>query len=823
MKKTILLFCLSITFFLGNAQGPDFFNYQAVLRNNIGNLIVDETVNIRISIINNSADGDELYQESHTETTNSYGAVNLQIGNGTVVNGTFEGIDWSVGYKYLKVEVEAESGYVEMGTFQLLSVPYALYSNLADSARISGIAEMSYNTDTATYSDSARIAGMSHSTNEAIFADSARVAGMAYQANSSVFSDSAAVSGLAHSANTALFANEAQKANVLGSNAVYSPASDTLFVVKDNDGNVVFAVFPDGAQVIVNETVKGKVGGFAVSGRNPAKATDTEILRITQDSTRIYVNDTVSNKGKVGGFAVSGRNPAKNTSTDILFVTADSTRVYVNEDTGVKGKVGGFAVSGRNPAKGTIKDYLQVTRDSTRVYVEESATKGKVGGFAVSGRNPSKGTTQSMFVTTIDSTRIFTQDTIGGFGVYDSRDAGSSYMHLTPLNYFIGHNSGQKIEYDPLNPGMGKYNTFFGYKAGENTVSGFKNIFMGYQAGQSNVSGGWNIFIGNEAGSSVTNALSNIFIGDMAGSKITDGINNIFIGKEAGLNSTSFVSQDLFIGHGAGRSNIDGGGNVYLGISAGYSSTGDENTFVGKHSGFSNTGSYNIHIGSESGIYTGSGTRNIYIGYRSGRRMYGTKNIFIGNSVCNTVGDAYDYSNSIALGDSVIITASNQIRIGNSSATSFYIEGAHNVTSSGGTALYINSSGKLGTVVSSKRYKTDITDLEINTSNIYNLKPVSYTLKSDNKRYFGLIAEDVAEEIPGLVEFVKAKDVISGSTSEEMIPNSVHYPILSVLLLKEIQEHEKTIKSQSDKIKNLEEQNNQLEERIKMLEEHILK
>ena len=717
MKKLIVLgLALIMSCIVLFAQTPDYFNYQAVIRDNSGELITNQSVDVRISIIDDISTGTTLYTEEHVITTNNYGVMSLKVGDGTPSAGTFENINWSVNDKFIKTEINAGSGYVDLGTTQLLSVPYAFYTELADSAKV---ASMAYN------------------------------------------------------------------ANALSTNGVYSTNTDTLFVVKDHDGNVVFAVFPDGAQVVVNETAKGKVGGFAISGRSPNKATDLDILRITADSTRIYVNDTVSAKGKVGGFAVSGRSPNKSISTDILYVTADSTRVYVNENTG---------------------------------------TKGKVGGFAVSGRSPNKGLGRHMFITTADSTRVFTQDTIGGFGVIDDRDGSrSSYMQLTPLNYFIGHNSGQKIELDPLNPGMGKYNTFFGYKAGENTVSGFKNIFMGYKAGQGNVSGGWNIFIGNEAGASVTNALSNIFIGDMAGNKITDGINNIFIGKEAGYNSTTFVSQDVFIGHGAGRANIDGGGNVYLGISSGFSSTGDENTFIGKHSGFSNTGSYNVHIGSESGIYSLEGSRNVYIGYRTGRRSYGEGNVIIGYRANDTEGTSVSYSNCIAIGDSVILTADNQIRIGNSDATSFYAAGIYSATNASAANLYIASDGKIYRSTSSKRYKKEITPLEINTANIYQLKPVSYTSLSDNKRYFGLIAEDVAEVIPELAEYAKEKDVVQGSNSEKLIPDAVRYPMLSVLLLNEVQKHQEIVGKQSNEIENLKKENEELKKRLEKLEELMLK
>jgi hypothetical protein len=453
---------------------------------------------------------------------------------------------------------------------------------------------------------------------------------------------------------------------------------------------------------------------------------------------------------------------------------------------------------------------------------ENAGTKGKVGGFAVSGRSPNKGIGQHMFVTTIDSTRIFTKDTVGGFGVYDRKTEGlSSYMHLTPLNYFIGHNSGEKIEYDPLNPGMGKFNTFFGYKAGENTVNGFKNIFLGYQAGRGNVGGGWNIFIGNEAGYSSTGGLSNIFIGDQAGYNFDYGTNNIFIGNNAGVNSGNGVFNNLFVGNNSGNSNETGYYNTYIGTSSGADATGSNNTFIGNISGYGNTGSQNTYLGCEAAFASGSSKKNVMIGYRSGYRTTGSRNVFVGNAAHYTTTNS-TYSNCIAIGDSVIVTANNQIRIGNSDASSLYIEAAYNSTASGGTALYINSSGKIGTITSSKRYKKDITDIEINTTGIYNLRPVSYTSISDNQRYFGLIAEEVEDVIPELVEYVKEKDVVEDSNSDELIPNSVHYHYLPVLLLNEIQKHEITIENQQKKLDDLKTENNELKKRLERLEKMML-
>ena len=95
--------------------------------------------------------------------------------------------------------------------------------------------------------------------------------------------------------------------------------------------------------------------------------------------------------------------------------------------------------------------------------------------------------------------------------------------------------------------------------------------------------------------------------------------------------------------------------------------------------------------------------------------------------------------------------------------------------------------------------------MEINTTKVYELNPVSYTGINDNSRQFGLIAEEVADVIPQLVVYTPEKNVTEGTSSEKLIPDGVRYEFLSVLLLKEVQKHEKTIQNQQIQIGVLQE------------------
>ncbi len=130
MKKLFFLF-LILTFTLVNrAQSPEAFNYQFVARDDAGNLIVNQSISLRISILEGTVSGTVVNCEIHLVTTNQFGLATLQIGNGTVISGTFNDINWGSDSYYIKTEMDPLGGqnYQLMGISQLLSVPYSLFA-----------------------------------------------------------------------------------------------------------------------------------------------------------------------------------------------------------------------------------------------------------------------------------------------------------------------------------------------------------------------------------------------------------------------------------------------------------------------------------------------------------------------------------------------------------------------------------------------------------------------------------------------------------------------------------------------------------------------
>ena len=127
MKKLYTLFILFLSLFVF-AQAPQGFNYQATVRNSSGGLIVNQNVNFKFNLMQNSATSVPVYSETHYVPTDDLGAVNLVIGQGTATTGTFSAINWGSGNYYMGIELNTGNGYIAMGTTQLLSVPYALYA-----------------------------------------------------------------------------------------------------------------------------------------------------------------------------------------------------------------------------------------------------------------------------------------------------------------------------------------------------------------------------------------------------------------------------------------------------------------------------------------------------------------------------------------------------------------------------------------------------------------------------------------------------------------------------------------------------------------------
>jgi hypothetical protein len=350
-------------------------------------------------------------------------------------------------------------------------------------------------------------------------------------------------------------------------------------------------------------------------------------------------------------------------------------------------------------------------------------------------------------------------------------------------------------------------NTALGFQALYDDTTGSNNAATGLRALYSNTTGVNNTATGSQALLNNTTGGQNTANGYVALSSNTSGVSNTATGSGA-LHSNTSASQNTATGYIALYRNTTGTQNTATGDRALYSNTtGGSNTATGYQALDSNTtGPFNTAMGSGALSSNTTGGRNTAMG--DGALLAnstGASNTAVGVSALrnNTTAafntavghDALGNNNTgfgnIALGFSAgnfITTASHVICIGNVGANvsdSCYIGQIFGATSSGGTAVFINSDGKLGTATSSRRFKDDIQPMERASEALFALKPVTFRYKTgidpQGIPQFGLVAEDVEAVNPDLV--VRDKD---GKV------NTVRYDAVNAMLLNEfLKEHRK--------------------------------
>ena len=127
----IILCCIGSTLFAQTV--PQGMKYQAVARDITGELLPNQTISIKINLLDGNATGTNLYSEVHRKTTNELGLFDLVIGQGKVQSGTFEEIAWDKSEIWMSIELDedGEDNFTPIGASQLLAVPYAFHAGTA--------------------------------------------------------------------------------------------------------------------------------------------------------------------------------------------------------------------------------------------------------------------------------------------------------------------------------------------------------------------------------------------------------------------------------------------------------------------------------------------------------------------------------------------------------------------------------------------------------------------------------------------------------------------------------------------------------------------
>ena len=395
----------------------------------------------------------------------------------------------------------------------------------------------------------------------------------------------------------------------------------------------------------------------------------------------------------------------------------------------------------------------------------------------------------------------YIEDADGTTRVETEKNPNENKIRLT-----IGGAERMRLENKWLHTFFANYSLSIGDSAGAANTSGYDNTFIGYHAGRYNTTGDYNTFIGKDAGQANMSGANNTFTGRSSGFRNTEGYHNSFYGMKSGIENLTGYDNSFF-GYYSGFYNTTGYGNTYIGTQAGFNNeTGDANTAIGYgalmavDSSKSRMTAVGYAIGSSVGEGYNTGSYSTMIG--SELEANGAKSILIGHNIkpIFTVIPSKQYGywgsteNSIIIGNDLSIThPANSILLGGFSQNYFYCPAALNTLNTAGSFLKIDSQGRIGLQPGPSMANANISDIG-NIDWLYNLRPVNYTLNSDENKtkQSGLIAEEVAKVAPEFVSFNKDNQ-----------PESVSYTTLVAPLLKAVQDQKKIIEQLQKEVEEL--------------------
>ena len=350
----------------------------------------------------------------------------------------------------------------------------------------------------------------------------------------------------------------------------------------------------------------------------------------------------------------------------------------------------------------------------------------------------------------------------------------------------------------PPDGGYPGNNTAEGQNALLTLTTGVNNTAVGWFSLKSNTNGQLNTALGAGTLSSTGHASRNTAIGGAALFSDTDGERNTAVGTLA-LWSNTTGDFNTALGDSALFHNTTGSGNHAVGYQAlfqnrqgaantavgGYAlwlnTTGDGNIAIGDGALFASSGNSNTAVGAGA-LQHPAGDSNTALGANAGVDISGSNNIVIGANVFGFGG-----SNTIVIGANVgMLGESNTIRIGNTDITDTFISGISGTTVASGAAVLVDSSGHLGTLTSSKRFKEEIKPMNKTSEAIFSLEPVTFRYKKEidpaGTSQFGLVAEEVEKVSP---------DLVVRDTNGEVY--TVRYDAVNAMLLNEFLKEHRTV------------------------------
>ncbi|MFN5762680.1 MAG: beta strand repeat-containing protein [Sphingobacteriales bacterium] len=711
----ILVICLSTTTIVFS-QAPQLLNYQGVARNSVGNAIPNKTMTLRISIRNGSVTGSALYVETRQIKTNGAGLFATQIGSSGSIStvGSLSGVSWSSGLKFLQVELDPEGGssFLDMGTSQLVSVPYAL--NADNATNVTGVISLANGGTGATSAAGAKTnmgLGSVDNTSDLnkpistaaqaalnIKEDIANKSTNTALGNSDVlyptqkavkvYVDEQVLVGATPDATNAVKGKVLLAGDMTGTadlpriaNAAVTTAKvadASITTIKINDAAITSAKIADAAVTSAKITdgaiTSVKLNDAAITS---AKITDAAVTsaKITDGAiTTAKLNDAAITSAKIADAAVtdskivgvSGSKITGNITGNAANITG--TLAIANGGTGATTVVGAKTALALENVENTtdLNKPISTATQTALDAKENSSNKSTDVNLGTSDALYSSQKAVKTYVDTKVATSVTSVGTINETSTANGATITTGVLKLTPASATHGGvltNSNQDI-------------------AGNKTFKGsttFANITLvnGNRAGSPGVANSQNTMFGNASFTWAANAgTDNTAFGHFTLSS-NNGNHNTAVGSNAmRQGNTGIGSYNVGVGSRALSNGIDGNYNTGVGYSSLDGNKGSFNVSIGSQTLISNEGNNNVSVGFQAGYSNVSGNNNTLVGYKAA------------TSSNNLV-------NAIAIGSNATVTSSNSIQLGDANVTSLKTSG----TITAGAITYPNTDGTANQVL----------------------------------------------------------------------------------------------------------------------------